>query len=206
MEYEWNFDISGESLIFYLILYVISRTKWHTLTFMCNCLKTLPLCHSEPILLVFMETHWKKESGSSINGPSGLCSCARKSLLWQGDKRHESLFMKLTRPPVPVFTPQFAARKASLLSQNVVVFISYCIIIFGLCLTHRLFLSALKLPVFLAELLKTNRCFSHERSELWKKKKSFWNDVGLVRLQKVLSSNTLEFHNEWKPCCIHKKG
>lgn len=174
MEYEWNFDISGESLIFYLILYVISRTKWHTLTFMCNCLKTLPLCHSEPILLVFMETHWKKESGSSINGPSGLCSCARKSLLWQGDKRHESLFMKLTRPPVPVFTPQFAARKASLLSQNVVVFISYCIIIFGLCLTHRLFLSALKLPVFWQSCWKRIAA-SHMKGQSFgkKKKKAF---------------------------------
>lgn len=54
-------------------------------------------------------------------------------------------------PWIPVYesSSEFAARKKRLLSQSVVSFICYCIIISGLCLTHSVFLSALH-PLFLS--------------------------------------------------------
>lgn len=160
--------------VHYLILYVIRRTKWHILTFMCDCLKTQPLCHSESILFVFMERHRKmgreRKSRFSINGAPGLCSCAHKSLFWQGDKCHESLFMKLTRPLLQWSLCSFPTQK------DLFIVSKWSILYFSL--HHYIWPLSDSQPVslhfasaqFLAELLETNCCFPHERSRLWKNK------------------------------------
>lgn len=75
---------------------VIYRTKWHMLTFLCDCVKMLPLCHSQTILLVFMETQCGGHCPSAALPV--LCCFVFKSLLCQGDRCHESLFVKLPRP------------------------------------------------------------------------------------------------------------